>query len=57
MADPGFPDAHNTATAPPPAGRTLPGGIVFDPTYLKSIPGILKAVQMVSGGECVGVDK
>lgn len=47
MADPGFPTsptAANTATASMPG---LPG-IRFDPIYFRSIPGILKCVQMVS---------
>ncbi|XP_037790945.1 CKLF-like MARVEL transmembrane domain-containing protein 4 [Penaeus monodon] len=46
MADPGFPTsptAANTATASMPG---LPG-IRFDPIYFRSIPGILKCVQMV----------
>lgn len=47
MADPGFPQSPtggNTATA------SMPGipGIRFDPIYFRSIPGILKCVQMVS---------
>ncbi|XP_064090053.1 CKLF-like MARVEL transmembrane domain-containing protein 4 [Macrobrachium nipponense] len=44
MADPGFPDAHTTTTTTTTRVQT---NIRFDPTYVRSIPGILKCVTMV----------
>ncbi|XP_063592532.1 CKLF-like MARVEL transmembrane domain-containing protein 4 [Penaeus indicus] len=46
MADPGFPTSPTAANAAPPSMPGLPG-IRFDPIYFRSIPGILKCVQMV----------
>ncbi|CAL4092069.1 unnamed protein product [Meganyctiphanes norvegica] len=44
MQDPGFPGQHTTTTGP--MGGMAPN-IHFDPTYIKTIPGILKAVQLL----------
>ena len=43
MADPGFPDSHTTGGAAP---RMMPS-LRFDPSYIRTIPGILKAGQLV----------
>ena len=46
MADPGFPDSHTTG-GPMPRGLPVPN-LRFDPSYIRTIPGILKIAQLVS---------
>lgn len=47
MAESGFPGQHTTTTTVT-SSTTVQTNIRFDPSYLKTIPGILKAVQVVS---------
>lgn len=47
MADPGFPAQHTTTTTVT-SNTTIQTDIRFDPSYIKTIPGILKIVQIVS---------
>lgn len=48
MADPGFPASHTTATTTVTSSTTkVTTSIRFDPSYIKTIPGILKAVVVL----------
>lgn len=47
MAETGFPGQHTTTTTVT-SSTTVQTNIRFDPLYVKTIPGILKVVQVVS---------
>lgn len=47
MAETGFPGQHTTTTTVT-SSTTVQTNLRFDPSYLKTIPGILKIVQVVS---------
>lgn len=47
MADPGFPGQHTTTTTVT-SNTTVRTDTRFDPSYIKTIPGILKAAEIVS---------
>lgn len=47
MADGGFPGQHTTTTTVT-SNTTVQTNLRFDPSYMRTIPGILKAVQIVS---------
>lgn len=47
MADQGFPGQHTTTTTVT-SNTTVQTNIRYDPIYIKTIPGILKIVQIVS---------
>lgn len=48
MADPGFPGQHTTTTTVQTSSTTVATTMRFDPVYIRSVPGILKIVQLVS---------
>lgn len=47
MADGGFPGQHTTTTTVT-SNTTVQTNLRFDPSYIRTIPGILKVVQIVS---------
>lgn len=46
--DQGFPAQHTTTTTVTTASTTTLTSIRFDPSYLKTLPGMLKIAQVVS---------
>lgn len=48
MADAGFPGQHTTTTTVT-SSTAVQTDLRFDPSYVRTIPGILKIAQMVSG--------
>ncbi|KAJ8932335.1 hypothetical protein NQ318_010629 [Aromia moschata] len=47
MTDPGFPSQHTTTTTVQTSNTTVETTIRFDPSYIRTIPGLLKLVQIV----------
>lgn len=47
MADPGFPGQHTTTTTVQTSNTTVRTNMHFDPLYIRTLPGILKVVQIV----------
>ncbi|CAG9814394.1 unnamed protein product [Phaedon cochleariae] len=47
MADPGFPGQHTTTTTVQTTNTTVQTTLRFDPSYLRTIPGMLKCAQVV----------
>ncbi|XP_043274217.1 CKLF-like MARVEL transmembrane domain-containing protein 4 [Venturia canescens] len=45
--DPGFPGQHTTTTTVTTSSTTQQQNIRFDPSYIRSIPGMLKAAQLI----------
>lgn len=48
MADPGFPGQHTTTTTVTTSNTNVQTNIRYDPSYIKTIPGMLKCAQIVS---------
>lgn len=48
MMDQGFPGQHTTTTTVTTSTTTTQPNIRFDPSYARTLPGILKIVQVVS---------
>jgi len=48
MMDQGFPGQHTTTTTVTTTTTTTQPNVRFDPTYVRTVPGILKIVQVVS---------
>lgn len=46
MSDPGFPNQHTTTTVT--SNTTVRTDMRFDPSYIRTLQGILKIVQIVS---------
>nr|CAD7447253.1 unnamed protein product [Timema bartmani] len=47
MAEQGFPNQHVTTTTVTASNTTVQTNLRFDPLYIRTIPGILKVVQIV----------
>lgn len=47
MADPGFPNVHTTRTTVQHSTTTVDATLRYDPSYFRTIPGILKGAQVV----------
>lgn len=47
MADPGFPNQHTTTTTVQTSSTTVETSLRFDPTYIRTIPGMLKIAEIV----------
>lgn len=45
MTDPGFPSRQTTTVT---SNTTVQTNVRFDPAYIKTLPGILKCIQVVS---------
>lgn len=48
MADPGFPGQHTTTTTVQTSSTTVQTTVRFDPLYIRTLPGLLKIIQIVS---------
>uniref|UniRef100_T1HAD9 Uncharacterized protein n=1 Tax=Rhodnius prolixus TaxID=13249 RepID=T1HAD9_RHOPR len=49
MADPGFPGQHTTTTTVTTSNTNVQTNIRYDPSYIKTIPGMLKCAQIFFG--------
>ncbi|XP_067007188.1 CKLF-like MARVEL transmembrane domain-containing protein 4 [Anabrus simplex] len=47
MADQGFPGQHTTTTTVTTSNTTVQTNIRFDPSYIRTLPGLIKCVQIV----------
>ncbi|XP_056635386.1 CKLF-like MARVEL transmembrane domain-containing protein 4 [Diorhabda sublineata] len=47
MADPGFPGQHTTTTTVHSTNTTVQTNIRFDPSYVRTLPGIAKCAQLL----------
>lgn len=47
MTDPGFPNQHTTTTTVQTSSTTVETSLRFDPSYIRTIPGMLKIAQIV----------
>uniref|UniRef100_A0A170WWN5 Cklf-like protein marvel transmembrane domain-containing protein 4 n=1 Tax=Triatoma infestans TaxID=30076 RepID=A0A170WWN5_TRIIF len=47
MADPGFPGQHTTTTTVTTSNTNVQTNIRYDPSYIKTIPGMLKCAQII----------
>lgn len=48
MAEQGFPAEHTTSTTVTTSTTTVQTDIRYDPTYFRTVPGVLKCVEVVS---------
>lgn len=46
--DQGFPGQHTTTTTVTTSTTTIQPNVRFDPSYVRTLPGILKIIQVVS---------
>lgn len=51
--DPEFPGQHTTTTTVTTSTTTHPGSIRFDPSYIRTRSGLLKAIQVVSNNDVI----
>ncbi|KAJ8918391.1 hypothetical protein NQ315_008087 [Exocentrus adspersus] len=47
VSDPGFPSQHTTTTTVQTSSTVVETSIRYDPSYIRTLPGILKVVQIV----------
>lgn len=48
MTEQGFPGQHTTTTTVTTSTMTVQPNVRFDPSYVRTVPGLLKIVQVVS---------
>lgn len=48
MADQTFPNAHTTSTTVTTSNTRVQTDIRYDPSYIRTLPGMLKCAQIVS---------